>query len=572
MSTVHVFVGQCGNQLGNAFLDTLVSDTMSVENDIYQTLVSSTHFRRPLKMSRSRGESTLKSYTEASPLSLPQPRCVMIDMEPKVIEQVMERVNVNRSDGEMKEGRYNPNARMPDHNLPGSSLCRSSQQHRASQGSDATATTHSMPRPLYRLAPQQCVTRGEGSANNWAYGYYHQGESRREGILDCLRRENEASDTTVTTYHVLHSAAGGTGSGVGCLAAEVIQDSYPHSTLMHTLVWPFTGGEVVTQWYNLTLTLSTLPACCDAVLLLYNEESREAVMNNSATRSLRSRVRVSFDEINAHMSQLLTPLHLPQQLYAVPTPLHDRTRTRITSGSVSNNRSSRWARIGTVDERKDGAQGKLDPGVCAGRRVRSEDVVEALALDPCRKFFVAAQSSAAGTASTTWSGVIQSAARLATDYFDVESLESSSGWWESERNLQHALCRSPGLCARSCLWALRGPRAATAGVQELRHVMATHRCSHNDSSCAFPISSLWVSLAEAAENGRAMCSGHEVSLYGPSSRIGEHMAAALRRTEQLLSVNAFVHHFETNGVSKSELRDAAATLWETVDAYTPHPP
>ncbi|ORC91323.1 delta tubulin, partial [Trypanosoma theileri] len=245
MASVHVLVGQCGNQLGKTFLDGLVDEVHASKDDHFAAQLSSMHFRP----SRS---------------SLPHPRCVMIDMEPKVINSTL-------------------------------------------QSTDAAGQ--------YTVQSPQYITRHSGSANNWACGYYTHGNQCKSNITEALRRESEVSGS-VRTFHVLHSAAGGTGSGVGCAVADIIKSEFPRTLLFHTVIWPFASGEVVTQWYNCILTMSALRETADAVFIAHNDDfikktivGRRGILGHAGTEE------VSFESMNKDITQLLLDLHLPRKVY-----------------------------------------------------------------------------------------------------------------------------------------------------------------------------------------------------------------------------------------------------------------
>ncbi|EPY35050.1 tubulin delta [Strigomonas culicis] len=484
MSTAHVFVGQCGNQLGTAFLDTLAQEADESQSEEYQLLVSSTHFRPALKRPKVPAKRTAGAALSGTSVSreLPQPRCVMIDMEPKVIDQMVTRRNGSAGDGE------------------------------------AAA--------LYNLAPQQCVMQGSGSANNWAYGYLQQGAKSRDAIEEALRREGEAAAASISTYHVVHSVAGGTGSGVSCLVAEVVKDLFPTATLLHTVVWPFDCGEVVTQWFNTVLCMASLRDSVDGVFVAFNEDVADQLRGRYATVGLPQKAEVHFDAMNHRISRLLTPLHLPALLYAVPPPYK----------AVSANTLGRG----------DGEAPLPEPL----RFARSEDLVEALTLDPATKFFTGALVPKLPTGTTRWSAVVEEAARRAQQAFTAPSVfHTQSGLSPYGMNSPH-----------TCLWTLRGYESRTTGMRELQRRMT--------AADRFPLSALLVSPLTAS---RPSPSGadQEVTLYGPSPRIGAGLQRALERTEELLHVGAFAHHFEQYGVGKHELLDCTAKLWDTVAAYTP---
>ena len=66
---------------------------------------------------------------------------------------------------------------------------------------------------------------GGGAGNNWASGYC-QAEQVKEDIMDMLEREADGSDS-LEGFVLLHSIAGGTGSGMGSYLLECINDRYP---------------------------------------------------------------------------------------------------------------------------------------------------------------------------------------------------------------------------------------------------------------------------------------------------------------------------------------------------------
>jgi hypothetical protein len=578
MSSVHVFVGQCGNQVGTTFLDTIASEAEASTDQAFQMRVSATHFRPAMRVSRrfkqqqqqqlsqsiqhrnrSNDENTLQKWSPSHSIrhvgpqhyyslshyaqmsvaaadaatldtSLPQPRCVLVDMEPKVISSTLQRAN-------------------------------------ADVESDATAASSSSSRRFYTLAPQQCVTRGEGSGNNWAFGYYQQGQSRREAIAECLRRESEQQDTTVATFHVLHSIAGGTGSGVSCLVAEEVKAMFPCATLLHSVVWPFHCGEVVTQWYNVLMAVSTLRDLADGVCVAYNDVVAEELKSTRANCGLKDAGEVSFPLINQRMSEMLTPLHMPQLLYATPTPQKDASKKRIAGTSSSG---GAWCNHSV---------GSVGDGTTPRRYATSSDVVEALTVDPAMKFFTGVTVPRLVTGTSTWTAVLGEASRTAQQTFTSGSAfhtftAAAGGSGSGGISTTVADASAFYLQQRSCLWSLRGRYASTQGIRELRHLMATHMGSSSGgngckAASPFPLTSLFVSPCEEWRETPSYHSRphHSATLYGPTPMVGEKLAEAATKAEELLSVGAFVHHFERYGVSKAELRDAAAVLWDTASAY-----
>lgn len=516
-ATVHVLVGQCGNQLGATFLNALCKeagadeDCIEYEEGEYQTgvaqgcrfsngkrhsmggtavsclsscslqastrtmsaaayhhRVSRAHFRLPLSSSAawSAGggggdHSATSSGPPRSADTLPEPRCVLVDMEPQVVTGLLrygggrnrwrdeENVEEEEEEEEGSESRDEQveilrrgmaSSQSTAHN--GQIATAQAQEERENRAGSSISLPSRCP-ALFQYSPQQCATRCEGSGNNWAYGYLNQGESRREAIEDCLAREMEATDAVIHTYHVVHSLAGGTGSGVGSLVGEVVKDMQPHCcSLLHSVVWPFSNGEVVTQWYNLCCTVQSLKENADGIQVMFNDfmldrltagESLSSHFYNggsggaggvitgisgmpqdsgfpvlpsssfshrasctttttstsstfgSCRRTPRGYGNVQrrdlddYTSLNAGFTDVMIPLHIPQYLCPVPPPQPDLRKYRIPD---LRGRESRRTGVGVH---------RIEPL----RYVCTEDILEAVGavLDPSMKFFTASAIS-----------------------------------------------------------------------------------------------------------------------------------------------------------------------------------
>lgn len=89
--------------------------------------------------------------------------------------------------------------------------------------------------------------------------------------METLRRQVERSDFFLGTMMV-HSLAGGTGSGVGSRLMETYRDTYGKAYLVTASIWPNSSGETPLQHYNTCFSLSHLQKHADAVLLFQNEQ------------------------------------------------------------------------------------------------------------------------------------------------------------------------------------------------------------------------------------------------------------------------------------------------------------
>ncbi|PFH56336.1 hypothetical protein XA68_16710 [Ophiocordyceps unilateralis] len=77
---------------------------------------------------------------------------------------------------------------------------------------------------------------GMGAANNWGDGY-QSGEAVCEDIMEMIDREADGSDS-LEGFMMLHSIAGGTGSGLGSFLLERLNDRFPKKiiqTYSHTI-------------------------------------------------------------------------------------------------------------------------------------------------------------------------------------------------------------------------------------------------------------------------------------------------------------------------------------------------
>ncbi|TFY80433.1 hypothetical protein EWM64_g3580 [Hericium alpestre] len=110
---------------------------------------------------------------------------------------------------------------------------------------------------------------GGGAGNNWAQGY-SAGERLYEDIMEMVDREAEGSDS-LEGFMLMHSIAGGTGSGLGSFLLERLNDKFPKKLIQTYSVFPNAQeGDVVVQPYNALLTLKRLTNHADSVVVLDN--------------------------------------------------------------------------------------------------------------------------------------------------------------------------------------------------------------------------------------------------------------------------------------------------------------
>ncbi|KAI3354413.1 hypothetical protein L3Q82_018936 [Scortum barcoo] len=227
MSVVTVQLGQCGNQVGAELFD-LCSDALDGQRKVYSSASCERFFRRtahggttparhPLCWIRS--PKTPVHLSRSLPLTELVARAVLVDMEPKAVNQSISRA--------ARSGRW-------------------------------------------RYGEASHFSQKQGSGNNWANGFCVHGPRHREAVEELVRGEVERCDRLAGLMAVM-SVAGGTGSGVGTYVTQCLRDTYSKSFILNHLTWPYMTGEVIVQNYNSVLTLAHLYQLSDAILVHEND-------------------------------------------------------------------------------------------------------------------------------------------------------------------------------------------------------------------------------------------------------------------------------------------------------------
>ncbi|KIW03506.1 tubulin gamma chain [Verruconis gallopava] len=188
---------------------------------------------------------------------------------------------------------------------------------------------------------------GAGAGNNWAAGY-SMGSQIEEEIMDMIDREADGSDS-LEGFMMLHSIAGGTGSGLGSFLLERLNDRFPKKLIQTYSVFPDTqnASDVVVHPYNSLLSMRRLTENTDAVVVLDN---------GALSRIAADRLHVqepSLQQTNqlvsTAMSASTTPLRYPGYMHndlcsivasLIPTPRCHylmTSYTPFTSTSVEGN-------------------------------------------------------------------------------------------------------------------------------------------------------------------------------------------------------------------------------------------
>ncbi|XP_019800848.2 tubulin delta chain isoform X3 [Tursiops truncatus] len=241
MSIVTVQLGQCGNQIGFEVFDALFSDShcpqglcSKRENEAYRA-------------------SCKERFFSEEENGVPIARAVLVDMEPKVINQTLSKA---AHSGRWKYGQHS------------------------------------------------CFCQKQGSGNNWAYGYSVHGPRHEESIMNLIQKEVEKCDS-LNGFFIIMSMAGGTGSGLGAFVTQNLQDQYSNSLKMNQIIWPYGTGEVIVQNYNSILTLSHLYRSSDALLVHENDAVHKICAK------LMNIKQISFRDINQVLAHQLGSVFQP---------------------------------------------------------------------------------------------------------------------------------------------------------------------------------------------------------------------------------------------------------------------
>ncbi|RMZ88881.1 hypothetical protein DV736_g3885, partial [Chaetothyriales sp. CBS 134916] len=195
---------------------------------------------------------------------------------------------------------------------------------------------------------------GSGAGNNWAAGYAA-GERVKEEVFDIIDREADGSDS-LEGFMLLHSIAGGTGSGLGSYLLERMNDRFPKKIIQTYSVFPDSAiGDVVVNPYNSLLALRRLTQNTDSVVVLDN---------GALSRIASERLHVqepSFQQTNQLVSTVMsastTTLRYPGYMHndlvgivasLIPTPRCHFLMTAYTPFTGDNLDQARTVRKTTV--------------------------------------------------------------------------------------------------------------------------------------------------------------------------------------------------------------------------------
>ncbi|XP_014279312.1 tubulin beta chain isoform X2 [Halyomorpha halys] len=124
------------------------------------------------------------------------------------------------------------------------------------------------------------LATGKGTGNNWAKGYYTDGQQELQPCLDLIRRHCEAADC-LQGFQVSQSLGGGTGSGFGSLILQKLYEEYPDRIVSTYSVIPsVTASTVVVEPYNCVLGVNILMESASEAICMDNEAMNDICLKN----------------------------------------------------------------------------------------------------------------------------------------------------------------------------------------------------------------------------------------------------------------------------------------------------
>ncbi|CAE8591422.1 unnamed protein product [Polarella glacialis] len=176
------------------------------------------------------------------------PRCVMVDLEPTVVDEV-------------RTGTY---------------------------------------RQLFH--PEQLISGKEDAANNFARGHYTVGKEIVDLVLDRIRKLAD-NCTGLQGFMVYNTCGGGTGSGLGCLLLERLSVDYGKKSKISFTVWACPQiSTAVVEAYNTVLCVHSLLEHTDVTIMYDNE-----ALYDICRRSLDIE-RPTYTNLNRMLAQIISSL------------------------------------------------------------------------------------------------------------------------------------------------------------------------------------------------------------------------------------------------------------------------
>mmetsp|Transcript_26554 Transcript_26554/g.63016 ORF Transcript_26554/g.63016 Transcript_26554/m.63016 type:complete len:404 (-) Transcript_26554:226-1437(-) len=150
--------------------------------------------------------------------------------------------------------------------------------------------------------PEQLISGNEDAANNYARGHYTIGKEIIEKVLEKIRKLSE-NCSGLQGFLIFNSVGGGTGSGLGSLLLERLSVDYGKKSKFGFSVYPSPQiSTAVVEPYNSVLATHSLLEHTDVVVVLDNEAIYEICQ-----RSLNIE-RPTYSNLNRLIAQVISSI------------------------------------------------------------------------------------------------------------------------------------------------------------------------------------------------------------------------------------------------------------------------
>ena len=151
------------------------------------------------------------------------------------------------------------------------------------------------------FSPDQFIHSQSGAGNNWAKGFYTNGQEIVDDVIDAMRRTVERCDC-LQGFQLVGSTGGGTGSGLGSLLLTKIRDEYPDRMIATFTVFPGRVSDTVVEPYNTLLTTNTLINNSDASFAFDNSALYELCDKNLGIK------QPTYEHLNTLIARVMSGL------------------------------------------------------------------------------------------------------------------------------------------------------------------------------------------------------------------------------------------------------------------------
>ena len=162
--------------------------------------------------------------------------------------------------------------------------------------------------------PDNFISGSAGAGNNFAKGYYTEGAELVEEVMEAIKKEADNTDC-MQGFQLVHSLGGGTGSGLGCLLINKMREMYPDKIVKTYSVVPSPKvSDTVVEPYNAVLSMNELLESSDMTFCIDNEALYDICFKKL---KIDSPAYKHLNHLIANcMSGLTTGLRFPGQLNA----------------------------------------------------------------------------------------------------------------------------------------------------------------------------------------------------------------------------------------------------------------